>query len=790
MHRYVVLGCAFFVTSPSWGQTAPPRIADAAKDTDTGTLQEIIVTAQRREETIQKSSLAIQVIGASELKTAGVTDAKDLTLLVPGLQIGTGGPDTQIYIRGVGDFGASALSNPAVATNLDGVYLARPAAVAGQFYDIARIEVLKGPQGTLYGRNANGGAINIITNRPTFDNFGATADVEAGNYAAIKAEGAVNVPLSDQWAMRGAFQIVSHRGYLSDGTDDARQQGGRIETLWEPGRNVSLLLQGDYTHFGGNGPGFASRTPGTPPGTTRWLGTTDPRANSAQFALPSAAGLCVPTFILNGMDTATPPRGLLPPPVCDTGGAGPGVLLVSGLSREAFEDNTIWGVHAELNWDLDWATLTVIPAYRSTDLNFLTYPVFANYVHPETSKETTFEARLGHASDSLKWVAGVYYLNEDQYTISDIISGLILNSTSIENLNSQSAAAFGEATVSLTNSLRVIGGLRFTRDIKSLRGVALNVYPSLPFIPPAPPAPNPCPGTTPCLSESFSGATRFNEVTWKAGAEYDLAPQNMLYLTASTGYKAGGLNDSGGTTPYKPEKLFALEFGARNRFLQDRLQVNLETFYWKYRDQQIPHNTLDALGNVAFIYENAASATLYGFDLDVAAKPSSHDTVHVAAEYLNSRYGTFTYALPNGGALPPPVAGVQTGCAVTTVVDCSGFQLLSAPRWAGSLAWDHTFPLPSGARLLTHVDAQFAAQRWLAVDFLAPQERAPSYIVETAAITYSSRDDKWSVTGFVRNLSNQPVYTTGAENPFIPGAVDAAIADPRTFGARFSMRFQ
>jgi iron complex outermembrane receptor protein len=365
MHKYVVLGCAFFVTSPSWGQTAPPRIADDAKDADTGTLQEIIVTAQRREETIQKSSLAIQVIGASELKTAGVTDAKDLTLLVPGLQIGTGGPDTQIYIRGVGDFGASALSNPAVATNLDGVYLARPAAVAGQFYDIARIEVLKGPQGTLYGRNANGGAINIITNRPTFDHFGATADVEAGNYAAIKAEGAVNVPLSDQWAMRGAFQIVSHRGYLSDGTDDARQQGGRIETLWEPGRDVSLLLQGDYTHFGGNGPGFASRTPGTLPGTTRWLGTTDSRANNAQFALPPAAALCVPTFILNGMDTAIPPRGLLPPPACDTGGAGPGVLLVSGLSREAFEDNTIWGAHAELNWDLSWATLTVIPAYRS-----------------------------------------------------------------------------------------------------------------------------------------------------------------------------------------------------------------------------------------------------------------------------------------------------------------------------------------------------------------------------------------------------------------------------------------
>ena len=754
-----------------------------------GALEEVIVTAQRRVETIQKSSLTIQVVDADELLTAGVTDAKDLTVLVPGLQIGTGGPDTQIYIRGVGDFGASALSNPAVATNLDGVYLARPAAVAGQFYDVARVEVLKGPQGTLYGRNANGGAINIITNRPTFDRVDGFVEVEAGNYEELNAEGAINLPLSSQWALRGAFQTVNHRGYLSDGTDDAHQQSGRIEALWEPSSGSSLLLQADYSHFGGNGPGFASRTPGVPAGTTPWLGTTDARANAAQFGLPTAAGVCAPTFILNGLDSAPPPRGLLAPSACNTGGAGPGALLVSGLAREAFENNAIWGAHAELNQDLGWATLTVIPAYRSTDLNFLTYPVFANFVHPETSKETTFEARVGHVSDELKWVTGVYYLNEDQYTISDIISGLLLNSDSVETLNSKSAAAFGEVTASLTNSFRLIGGLRYTHDIKSLTGIALNVYPSLSFIPPPPPAPNPCPGTTPCFSESFSGSTRFGEVTWKAGAEYDLAPQNMLYSTVSTGYKAGGLNDSGGTKPYKPETLLALEIGSRNRLLQDRLQVNLETFYWKYRDQQIPHNTLDALGNVAFIYENAADATLYGFDLDVAARPTSSDTVHLAVEYLNSRYGTFTYALPGGAALPPPVPGVQTGCAVTTVVDCSGFQLLSAPRWAGSAAWDHVFGLGSGTRLLTHLDAQYASQRWLAIDFLSPQERAPSYVVATASVTYSAREDKWSLTAFIRNIANKAVYTTGVENPFVAGAVDAAIGDPRTFGARLAVRF-
>jgi iron complex outermembrane receptor protein len=263
----------------------------------------------------------------------------------------------------------------------------------------------------------------------------------------------------------------------------------------------------------------------------------------------------------------------------------------------------------------------------------------------------------------------------------------------------------------------------------------------------------------------------------------------MLYLTASTGYKAGGLNDSGGAIPYRPEKLFALEFGSRNRFLEDRLQVNVETFYWKYRDQQIPHTTLDTLGNPAYIYENAANATEYGFDLDVAMRPTSHDTLHAAAEYLNSRYSKFTYPIPGGAALPPPIQGVSTGCAVTTVVDCSGFQMLSAPRWAGSASWDHVFPLGSAGNLTTHADMQFASERWLAVDFLAPQERAPSYIVETVSLTYSAPKDKWFLTAFCRNVSNKAVYTTASENPFLPGAVGATIADPRTYGARVGIKF-
>jgi iron complex outermembrane receptor protein len=647
----------------------------------------------------------------------------------------------------------------------------------------------------LYGRNATGGAINIITSRPRFDRDGGYLDVEVGNYREFNAEGAVNLPLSDQWAVRGAFQIVNHAGYLSDQTDDGRQQGGRVEALWELPSNNSLLFQVDVTHLGGRGAGSVGRMPGIAPGITPWLGTSDPRANAAQLAL--AVGFCepnsrfpvdfgIPLANLGALLNAKPPAGLGSPPACDTGGQGPGTLLASPLSAAAFQDNTIWGTHAELNWDLGFATLTAIPAFRSTRIDYLGAPIFVSYVHPETSKEATVEARLGHSSDRLKWVAGGYYLHEDQHSVADVAVGLIQYGSSIETLGNTSAAAFGEATVSISDSLRLIEGMRYTRDTKFLSGTVPNLYPSVACSDPTIPS---------CLSESFAGSRVFKQVTWKTGAEYDLASESMLYVTASTGYKAGGLNDSGGAVPFKSEKLLAFELGSRNRFLNDRLQINLEIFHWLYRDQQIPHVTIDVLGNPAFIYENAGRGRQDGFDLDVTAKPTASDTVHAAIEYLDSRFNQFNYSVPLTPALPPPVQGQSTGCPVTTtatasVVNCSGHSLLVAPRWVASAELEHAFRLPTNAKVMVRAEAQYASQRWLALDFLAPQELAPSYVTETVSLTYSAASAKWSLTGFVRNLSNKAVYSNGLANPFVPGgAFGATIGDPRTYGLRLSSDF-
>ena len=762
------------------GKRASPTTKAGVED---DALAQIVVTASRRRETVQKSSLAIQVLSTAELKSEGITDAKQLTLLVPGLQIGMAGPDTQIYIRGVGDFGGNALADPAVATSVDGVYIARPAAVAGQFYDLARIEVLKGPQGTLYGRNATGGAINIITAKPTFTKVNGYADVELGNYGEINTDAAINLPINQHLAMRAAMQVVSHRAYLSDGTDDQRQQSGRVEALWKPRDSLSLLLETDYSHFGGNGAGFAVRAPGLAPGLTSWLGTTDPRANAALLGL--AGVLCTPDNQLPpGVTTAPPPHGLGPTASCGAGAS----LLVSPLAQVSAQDNRIWGVHAELNADLHFATLTVIPAYRSTTLNYFTFPSFGDSAAPETSRESTLEVRLGHNDALLKWVVGAFYFNELQGSHSDVVAGLLQNQHNDEHLRTTSAAVFSQATISVSPDWRLIGGLRYTHDAKSIyAGQLFDRYPSLACGDPTVPA---------CLSESFNGSYSSGTATWKLGVEHDLTPANMVYLTASTGFKAGGLNDSAGTTTYQPEKLLAFELGARNRFLRDRLQINIETFYWKYQNQQVPHVTTDILGNIAFNYDNAGRARQYGVDLDVTVKPTAQNLVHLGIEYLDSRYMQFSYLVPNIPGLAP-VPGLTTGCGVSSAsanapsatVDCSGNQLLAAPLWAGSVGVDHTFDIAGGGRLVAHAGAQFASARWLALDFLAPQERAPAYVVDTLALTYHAPNDKVSFGAFVRNLTDRAIYTNAIQDPFVPGYVAATITDPRTYGVRFGVNF-
>jgi iron complex outermembrane receptor protein len=752
----VALAALLALSTPAFAQAggsaegaAQEAEADAAS---AGGLQEIIITAERRAENLQKSSLAIQVLTDEEIVRSGITQSTDLNSMVPGLQIGTGGNATQIYIRGVGDFAASALSNPAVAVNIDGVYVSRPQAVNSLFYDVARIEVLKGPQGTLYGRNASGGAINIITNRPSLRGVEGFLLGELGNYDLKHVQGALNVPLGSTAAARASFQVVDRDGYLSDGTDDDSRQAGRLRLLWQPSSAVELILNADYAHEGGNGPGYVLLP--RPDGLGKWDSASEPEANAVL--------------------TATPPLGFLIPPV----------------GRDTFRDNDFWNLSAELNWDVGFATLTLLPAYRDVKLSERNYPAGLRNTIPEaTSKQTSIEARLAAVSGPADWVIGAYYIDEDQKAEQQIYQGILQDNLGFYEPSTTSYAAFGQITYSVAETLRLIAGGRYTHEKRSLEGAIFTNSPTA-----APPP-------YPALLEEFGGEHSWSKFTWKAGAEYDLSPRNMLFFTASTGFKAGGFNQ---TVPpmdiFEPEKLLAFELGSRNRFLDGRLQLNVELFHWTYKDNQIAHVIFDPLGVINLVTHNAGRAKIKGANVDVVAKLGPNTTLRGFVEYNDAKYREFQYDTafsifgsplfnPASTAceVSAPFAGPVFGTMLATI-DCSGFRLPRTPKWSGAVGLTHEVPLGNGGTIIADASAQFASQRWLSFEFVEPQ-RADGYVLLDFDLSYEAPNRRWSIAGFVRNITKEAVYSGGGVQSFAPPLTYATIAAPRTYGVRLRYNF-
>lgn len=737
----------------------------ASTDQDDG-LSEIVVTAQKRSESLQKVSASLQVLSQQEI--AKVSEARDITNITPGVQIGMGGAAAQIYIRGVGDNSNNAASNPGVSVNIDGVYVARPASVGGAFYDLERIEILKGPQGTLYGRNASGGAINLIARKPVLGATEGYVEAKVGNYDLISANAALNLPLGENAAIRGAFNVVSRDGYTGAGTDDDHQRDARISAFVNLGDKGSLLVSGDYSKITGRGtafvplPGSLGYTAGMDP----WTDASEAIVNDKLMAAYASNGNCVPLAALTG--GANPAfaslYAALPQGKCATGFVSVFNPITPAFNRQ---NNEYWSVHAQLDYDLGFAKLTLLPAYRSSDVDYSTVATDAPVIHIETSRMTSVEGRLSNDGTRAKWVAGLYYYNEDQTAPSLANFGVANNIFSEYYLTTKAYAAFGQATIKLTDTLRLIGGLRYTVDKRGEHGGKITAFqPDFSFLPPAI-----CDPSKPsCVRyDGVHGQRTFKAVTWKAGIEYDVAPSNMLYFTASTGFKAGGLqlfptSSTNLEAPsFQAEKLTAFELGSRNRFLDNRLQVNVELFHWKYTQHQGFAVVFDPTLNLPQLtITNDGDARIYGGDLDIVAKFSPRDTLHVGAEYLNTKY---------------------------TAGSLKGNPLPLSPRWSGTVSFEHVFPLDNGGDIAASASTQFASGRWVSSDYALPYAHVGGYAKVDLSLAYNSPEDKWSVTAWARNITNKAVYTQAITGGFTAGSYSGNIQAPRTFGASLKVNF-
>ena len=398
-----------------------------AQDATEGGLEEVTVTAQRREESLQNAAIPLQTFDQEQLTQAGMESAQDLGLISPALGISAGGgPLTSLFVRGVGALTVNPLTDSAVAQNVDGVYLGRSSGAAAQFmYDMARVELLKGPQGTLYGRNATGGVVNYISNKPILGENSGYVQGEFGNYGKIGLQGAANLAVSDDLAIRVAGNKLERDGFSDDGTNDQDSYSVRGQVLFEPNEKLSIRVVADYTKLEATGPGgdlfgsyanppLGSITDFTPSGLPINSGPTDPDANAIRGQV-----LHTPSF-----------APFLP------------------IDRQKLYQDISWtGYMAEINYETDLGTLTFLPAYRESEQDYtFVGPGFSPAKTQEENEQTSYELRFATELDSsLNAVLGAFYIEEEISTSGVFQQNYASPMQNYDN-GGESWAIFGQGT--------------------------------------------------------------------------------------------------------------------------------------------------------------------------------------------------------------------------------------------------------------------------------------------------------------------------------------------------------
>ncbi|WP_395396191.1 TonB-dependent receptor (plasmid) [Novosphingobium sp. BL-8A] len=804
--------------------------AGAAASSGQG-LAEIIVTASKISTDVQKLPVAVSTVAGDSLMERGVSQAQDLVKLVPGLQIETNtGGAASIYIRGVGSRVLTANADPAVAFSLDGVYFSRTAGLSAGLFDVARIEVVKGPQGTLYGRNATGGAVNVISNRPVIGERSMDANLEFANYDSVRVAGAVNLPAGDTLALRLAGQIVHRDGYLSDGYNDDVSQGARASLLWEPSNTLKVFLSADYSHQGGQGSAFTPTGPNNASGldtrfvdpSNPWLGPSDPAINAAlqKAGPPTALNLPLPGTYCVG----------LPYPVGQAGPTAgtPAILTCSypygaqTVESDGYLNNQFGGANLTVDADLGFGSLTAIGGYRKTKIDAISYATLSRQEQDQDVDQYTAEVRLAsHADSRLRWIVGGYYSYEKQFSALRVFNGnlalsnpipaagsplpptvcsgpldpdgpgplpavpgvclaqasIIQNSILISqpDLVDENYAAFGQATYEILNGLRVTGGIRFTHERKQSSDGTIESYYTAPA------------GLV--TSAPTQGKVSFNNTSYRAGLEYDIAPRIMVYAQFATGFHAGGFNlgvaDGPNVYPYQPETVNSYTLGFKSRLFDNRLQVNVEAFWLDYNDYQTQRLGRINDGSVACSQlgilpscpltvrtENAASARSRGVEVDIALKVGDNGQFDANILYNDAYFRSFLLADTFTGAL----------------TDYSGISLPGASRWTISAGYRQRFPLANGGAVVADARTQFKNDTWMWYIHQAGNFQK-AYTRTDLTLGYEAPEGRWTINAFVRNVEDKATLQQGSPPDATTGLTLNSINPPRTYGVTMGFRF-
>ncbi len=687
--------------TPALAQDAPPPVAVDA-------VEEIVVTAQKRVESLQNTPISLVALTGRDLETRQINGLNDLRSNVPNLQL-TPHPNsaatTQVFLRGVGLNDDQITQDPSTAIYLDGVYVARSQGLAMDVADLERVEVLRGPQGTLYGRNATGGAINFITRQPELGEFGAKVQLSAGNYDYRRAKVSVNIPIGETFAANLSYLRASKDGFVRNAGVGVRRFGDqdreawRGDLLWKPSSTFSLRYSYDRSEIGDT-PAYIARVPLYPAEADR------PRTSATTVA------------------------GLLRNDVVSQGHA---------LTAE---------------WEAaDALTVRSITAYRKLS-NFQNQDYVSGALRPQAlqrnqsfAKQDQFSQEIqliGSLFDrSIEYVVGGYYFSEDgRNDAANLPTTGTTTSYTAARIDNSSQALFGQLTWTPAglDRLHLTAGARYSRD---RRTATLQMGTQA--------------GSGPILLGTLgSGRRVFKDVSPSFVIAFDAAEHLNLYAKAVKGYKTGGFNTRASSIArfnqgFGEESLWSYEAGAKSQFLDNRVRLNAAAFTAKYRDIQV--NVQSDPNNIRLTdVLNAGRATVSGFEADLTVVPVTGLRLVANYGYLDAKYDSIIDA---------------TGVDVS-----SQFRFINAPRNSYSLDATYTTPPLGFGTLEANVNYSWQARRFAASNIAGGAYVIGDYGLLNGRLTLSDLGIGKGVRigVFGRNLTKKDYYVAHF-NVGVPGAI-------------------
>ena len=837
LKRALMSTCALTMSLTAFQSTA---IAQDAEQDTARTLDSVVVTARKREEGLQDTPISVTAATGEVLEQRGITNVAEIADFTPNLTFQEGaslGSSTSasIFVRGVGQSDFALVVDPGVGLYVDGVYFSRSVGGVLDLVDVERVEVLRGPQGTLFGKNTIGGAISIVSKRPA-DEFGGAVELTGGNFNRVDIKASVDIPLSE--TLRTKFSIArftrdgfvardglpfvdtsndvgtlfaangltdfsgifgnegSGGGFLAADGDlgDQNSLVGRFQADWDATSNLSFAFDFDYTRKRENS--AARVLTGITPVDNVNL-TPNPFGNpfgfqafaGFQFLLPGETGppqtAAERAAGLLGVDPATfIPTTANPLFVSDSDLRS----SFQGITSPSVSDLDVWGVGLTSNWDLtENISLKSITAYRETENLFArdtdgTPFLINDSTNDFSSEQFTQELQLSGVAfgDRLNWILGGFYANEDGQDINNVTLFPITILTGGE-IDVESFAAFAQGTFDVTDRLHLTTGVRWSRDDKTFAAAIDGVTQHVTNIVGIGPLPTPPAAGAVTLVAENEVSESFDDVSPTVNISYDVTDDILVYGSYSSGYKSGGFNQRLApgflTIPtFDEETIDVFEIGTKSSFLNNRVRLNLAAFQSNYDDVQ-----LTGIQNVSPIIENAAEATIRGIEVEFEAIVLDNLKLDGSFAYLDAEYDAFADEIGLDASGNMTSAAERLAFSGVTVDD----DLANAPEFSFNLGGELNFGV-FGGDLDLRADVSYRSDIALdAANFLVEDDLTLLHL----SATFTPPDSSWRITASGRNVTDQRYNVSGFADPNGIGILSAQPARPAEWSISVKKEF-